>query len=71
MMGPVGCPACNDTGYRGRQAIFELMMMNADLRQAAFDLAPVAELRRRALGIVVIRAQWFGLTPSTRCSLFS
>lgn len=49
MMGPVGCPVCNDTGYRGRQAIFELMLMNAELRQAAFDLAPVAELRRIAI----------------------
>jgi type IV pilus assembly protein PilB len=24
-----GCPACNNTGYRGRKAIFEMMMMNA------------------------------------------
>ena len=46
---PVGCPACNNQGYRGRQAIFELMSMNSELRELAFNLAPIAQLRRAAL----------------------
>ena len=37
------------TGYRGRKGIFEMMQMNAEIRDAAFDLAPVSELRRLAL----------------------
>ena len=45
----VGCAACNGTGYKGRKAIFELMVMNSEIRDAAFEMAPVAELRRLAL----------------------
>ncbi|MGP1273018.1 MAG: GspE/PulE family protein [Phycisphaerales bacterium] len=37
------------TGYKGRKGIFELMVMNADIREAAFNLAPVSDLRRLAL----------------------
>ena len=29
---PVGCPACSNTGYRGRLAIYEVMTLNDDIR---------------------------------------
>ncbi len=29
----VGCPACNQTGYQGRTGIYELMMVDDDIRQ--------------------------------------
>ncbi len=44
-----GCDACNRTGYRGRKAIFEMMRMNAQIRELAFNLAPVSELRKAAI----------------------
>lgn len=31
---PVGCPACNNTGYKGRVGIFELLVPNDSLRVA-------------------------------------
>ncbi|MEO1583640.1 MAG: ATPase, T2SS/T4P/T4SS family [Planctomycetota bacterium] len=37
------------TGYKGRKGIFEMMQMNGQIREAAFELAPVSELRRLAL----------------------
>ena len=37
------------TGYKGRKAIFEMMLMNNQIRELAFNLAPVAELRKAAL----------------------
>lgn len=37
------------TGYKGRKAIFEMMLMNTDLREMAFRKAPVAELRQKAI----------------------
>ncbi len=37
------------TGYKGRKGIFEMMQMNSEIREAAFGLAPVSELRRLAL----------------------
>jgi type IV pilus assembly protein PilB len=45
----VGCPNCVQTGFRGRKAIFEMMLMNTQLRELAFKLAPISELRRAAL----------------------
>jgi type IV pilus assembly protein PilB len=45
----VGCANCNSTGYRGRQAIFELMAMNSEIREMAFKLAPINHIRRAAL----------------------
>ncbi len=44
-----GCNACSGSGYRGRQAIFELMQMNQTIRELAFNRAPVSEVRRAAL----------------------
>jgi type IV pilus assembly protein PilB len=45
----VGCPNCNNTGYRGRKAIFEMMIMNSEIRELAFKLAPINQIRRAAL----------------------
>ena len=36
-------------GYKGRKAIFEMMLMNSDLRELAFRKAPVAEIRQKAV----------------------
>jgi type IV pilus assembly protein PilB len=36
-------------GYKGRKGIFEMMLMNAELRELAFKLAPSSELRKAAL----------------------
>ena len=47
--GPVGCDYCTGTGYKGRKAIFEMMTMNAEIRDLAFQQAPVTEIRRAAL----------------------
>jgi len=43
-----GCPHCQHTGYRGRKAVFELMMMNTALRDMAFRSEPAQNIRRQA-----------------------
>ncbi|MCA8983044.1 MAG: Flp pilus assembly complex ATPase component TadA [Planctomycetaceae bacterium] len=43
-----GCNHCQHTGYRGRKAVFELMMMNATLREMAFHSEPTQNIRRQA-----------------------
>ncbi len=43
-----GCKACSGTGYRGRKGIFEMMIMNNELRDLAFRRATATELRRAA-----------------------
>ncbi|MEM7623024.1 MAG: ATPase, T2SS/T4P/T4SS family [Planctomycetota bacterium] len=51
-LGKVCKPTPSDaspTGYKGRKGIFEMLMMNAEMRELAFNIAPVAELRKAAL----------------------
>ncbi len=43
-----GCAFCRNAGYRGRQAIFEMMRMTSQLRELTFAQAPTQELRRKA-----------------------
>jgi type IV pilus assembly protein PilB len=40
-----GCTACNGTGYRGRMAIFEIMMVSDAVREMIMDKAPTSHLR--------------------------
>jgi type IV pilus assembly protein PilB len=49
VMAPAGCSKCNGVGFKGRKAIFEMMVMNAEIRDLAFSRAPVSELRQAAL----------------------
>jgi len=43
-----GCQRCSEVGYRGRQGIFELLEMNNELRELAFNRAPTNQIRRAA-----------------------
>jgi type IV pilus assembly protein PilB len=43
-----GCTRCSGTGYRGRKGIFEMLEMNNELRELAFNRSPTNELRRAA-----------------------
>ncbi|HBS29404.1 MAG TPA: pilus assembly protein PilB [Phycisphaerales bacterium] len=46
---PVGCENCSNTGYRGRKAIFEMMVMNSELRDLTFRQETVSLLRKAAI----------------------
>ena len=43
-----GCGRCQNTGYKGRLGIFEMLEMNNEIRELAFARAPASELRRAA-----------------------
>jgi type IV pilus assembly protein PilB len=43
-----GCKNCNNTGYRGRRGIFELLAMNSKLREMTFRREPTQVIRRVA-----------------------
>src|SRR5882762_5062849 len=43
-----GCPTCNFTGMKGRVAIYEVMPISEELRDAILRNAPTAELRETA-----------------------
>ena len=46
---PRGCDHCTGTGFRGRLGIFELMLMNSEIRDLAFARAPTNKIRKAAL----------------------
>ncbi|HXR03978.1 MAG TPA: ATPase, T2SS/T4P/T4SS family [Verrucomicrobiae bacterium] len=52
-----GCSNCNDTGYKGRKGIFELLIINEPIRALINERAPTVVLRQKAieLGMVTLR----------------
>ena len=52
-----GCSACNDTGYRGRKGIFELLVVSEAVRTLINERAPTVVVRQKAveLGMVTLR----------------
>ena len=44
-----GCAECRDTGYRGRTGIYELLVMDAELRQEVQQRRGSEELRQQAI----------------------
>ena len=46
---PVGCDLCNNTGYRGRMAIHELLMGTDSMKRMIQNNKRVEELRKQAL----------------------
>ncbi|RYH02907.1 MAG: type II/IV secretion system protein, partial [Alphaproteobacteria bacterium] len=46
---PRGCDNCVGTGFRGRKGIFELMVMNSEIRNMAFERAPSNKIRKAAI----------------------
>jgi type IV pilus assembly protein PilB len=52
-----GCSTCNDTGYRGRKGIFELLIISEAVRTLINERAPTVVLRQKAveLGMVTLR----------------
>ena len=50
-----GCEKCNNTGYKGRKALTELMVINQELREMISANVPANELAERAIS--------FGMRP--------
>ena len=52
-----GCNSCNDTGYRGRLAIYEILVMHEGLKELILKSASAADLKREAvkLGMSTLR----------------
>jgi type IV pilus assembly protein PilB len=44
-----GCPRCNQTGYKGRIGIFQLMLMNEPLAELAVRRGSRDEVEREAM----------------------
>ncbi len=56
-----GCSNCNNTGYRGRVGLYEVMEINDELRELIIIGASAMELRRKAIEIGMITLRESGL----------
>ena len=59
-----GCDVCNNTGYKGRVGLFELMIMNDVLREMIMQNASIDELRKAAIGFGMVSLRDAGLAFS-------
>jgi type IV pilus assembly protein PilB len=52
-----GCDACNNTGYKGRKGIYELLQITDPIRELINERAPTVTLKQKAieLGMVTLR----------------
>ncbi len=52
-----GCSNCNDTGYKGRKGIYELLIVSDAIRALINERAPTVVLRQKAveLGMITLR----------------
>ncbi len=52
-----GCSVCNDTGYKGRKGIYELLVISDAIRALINERAPTVVVRQKAveLGMVTLR----------------
>lgn len=52
-----GCAVCNDTGYRGRVALYEVMPMHEQIRELVLMGASAAEIKKESirLGMITLR----------------
>jgi type IV pilus assembly protein PilB len=52
-----GCKRCNNTGYKGRIGLYEVMPVSPAIRDLIFASAPVVEIRKKAIeeGMITLR----------------
>jgi type IV pilus assembly protein PilB len=53
-----GCVECNNTGYKGRQGVYEVMPISSAIRDLILDRAPTSEIKNVAVqeGMLTLRA---------------
>ncbi|HEY3373845.1 MAG TPA: ATPase, T2SS/T4P/T4SS family [Candidatus Aquicultor sp.] len=58
---PNGCPKCNDTGYKGRVGIYEIMPLTDTLKKLCVERATADEIKRVAIGegMITLRQDGF------------
>ncbi|MHB8094876.1 MAG: type IV-A pilus assembly ATPase PilB [Candidatus Aminicenantales bacterium] len=59
---PKGCEACNNTGYKGRTGLYEVMPIDDDIREMILNKTQSREIKKRAIeqGMMTLRKS--GLT---------
>jgi type IV pilus assembly protein PilB len=66
-----GCVSCNDTGYSGRQGLYEVMAVSPVIRQMIIDRSSTADIKEQAIkeGMLTLRADGIEKFKTGRTSL--
>jgi len=56
-----GCDACNNTGYKGRKGIYELLQITDPIRELINEHAPTVTLKQKAIEIGMVTLRQDGL----------
>ena len=59
-----GCPACNNTGYKGRIALYEVMVIKDEIKQLVLEGAPTDEIKKTAIRLGMKTLRMSGLTKA-------
>ncbi len=61
-----GCDSCSESGYSGRQGLYEVMVMTPEIRRLVLQGAPAPDLKQAAIdaGMITLRAD--GLLKASR-----
>lgn len=57
-----GCPACNNKGYKGRIALYEVMVLKDELKDLILEGASAGELKKAAINLGMKTLRMSGLT---------
>ena len=57
-----GCPACNNTGYKGRVGFYQVMPMREEIKELILNGANTAEIKRESIRIGIKTMRQSGLT---------
>ncbi|MEC4676447.1 MAG: type IV-A pilus assembly ATPase PilB [Nitrospirota bacterium] len=57
-----GCPACNNSGYKGRIALYEVMLVKDEIKELILEGASSAELKKTAIRLGMKTLRMSGLT---------
>ncbi len=58
----VGCPHCNNSGYKGRVALYEAFVISEEIRELVLNGASASELKRTAIGLGMKTLRQSGLS---------
>jgi len=67
----VGCPACNNTGYKGRMGLHELLMGSDDVKRLIATRAKMTEIATQAMedGMTTLKQYGIGKIFEGSCDL--
>lgn len=57
-----GCPTCNNSGYKGRIALYEVMLVRDELKELILEGASSAEIKKAAVRLGMKTLRMSGLT---------